>query len=72
MIKEFKTIYDLLMAFILRCKANDVIPCERHIEAYLSIVKAEKYNSIFIKYCFYYWDSKNVEQNLTKLLINGK
>ena len=70
--EEFKTLCDFIKAFILRCKANDVIPCERHIEAYLSIVKAEKYNNIFIKYCFYYWDSENVEQNLTKLLINGK
>ena len=49
MIEEFKTLCDFINAFILRCKANDVIPCERHIEAYLSIIKAEKYNSILLK-----------------------
>ena len=72
MINEFKTIHNLFKAFIIRCKDNEVIPCERHIESYLSIVKAEKYNTIFIKYCFYYWDSKNVEENLTNILINGR
>ena len=68
---DFKAILDVLKGFIKRCNDNDIIPCERHIETYLSICKEERFNTIFIKYCFYYWGSDDVESNLTKLLIDG-
>jgi hypothetical protein len=60
---------DIIRSFIARCDNEGVTPVERHIDAFLDIVKMQHLRCVFIKFCFYCWEDRHTA-TIDDLLVN--
>lgn len=67
---EFDALHDTLKSFIKRCNNSNIVPNEKHIEAYLTTCNSLEMKETFTKFCFYFWDEDNVKEALKSLLPN--
>ena len=58
MTKKSTNRVSLLIRFIKLCEDNDLTPNDTHIKDYLSSCLSLKLESLFIKFCFYYWEER--------------
>jgi len=61
----------ILLSFINLCDKTGIIPDERHIDEFLGSTFSKSLRPLFIKFCFYHWETNNIVSDF-KALYYGR